>query len=148
MAGGRLDSETAWEMLLRHSLGFRSGKPDLLDLINWARKPKSKPKFEALTPEAASAIQEWLKRHAGNPAGLVLGAMQASPAVSIPALALACQIAFRPNPAGELIAAGARLTKSWHRGLRLTSTRTLFKAGLLLSVPRHSGLAHNWCSAA
>ena len=109
VAGGRLDSETAWEMLLRHSLGFRSGKPDLLDLIHWARKPKSKPKFEALTPEAASAILEWLKRHAGNPAGLVLGAMHASPAVSIPALALACQIAFRPNPAGELIAAGARL---------------------------------------
>ncbi len=109
VAGGRLDSETAWEMLLRHSLGFRSGKPDLLDLINWTRKPESKPKFEALTPEAASAIQDWLKRHAGNPAALVLGAMRVSPAVSIPALALACQVVFRPNPAGELIAAGARL---------------------------------------
>jgi hypothetical protein len=109
VAGGRLDSETAWEMLLRHSLGFRSGKPDLLDLINWARKPESKSKFEALTPEAASAIQDWLKRHAGSPAGLVLGAMRVFPPVSIPALALACQIVFRPNPAGELIAAGARL---------------------------------------
>lgn len=109
VAGGRLDSETAWEMLLRHSLGFRSGKPDLLDLINWARKPESKPKFEALTPDAAAAIQDWLKRHAGNPAGLVLGAMRASPPVSISALALACQIVFRSNPVGALIAAGARL---------------------------------------
>lgn len=109
VAGGMLDSETAWEMLLRHSLGFRSGKPDLLDVINWARKPESKLKFEALTPEATSAIQEWLKRHAGNPAGLVLGAMRLSPAVSIPALALACEIVFRPNPVRELIAAGARL---------------------------------------
>lgn len=109
VAGGRLDSETTWEMLLRHGLGFRSGKPDLLDLINWARKPESKSKFETLTGEAAAAIQEWLKRHAGNPAGLVLGALRAAPPVSIPALALACQVVFRPNPAGELIAAGARL---------------------------------------
>ncbi len=109
VAGGRLDSETAWEMLLRHSLGFRSGKPDLLDLINLARKPESKPKFEALTSDAVLAIQEWLKRHAGSPAALVLGALRATPPVSVPALALACQVVFRPNPFAELIAAGARL---------------------------------------
>lgn len=111
--GGRLDSETAWDMLLRHCLGFRSGKPDLLDLINWARKPDSKPKFEALTPEAAMAVHEWLKRHAGNAAGLVLGALRASPGVSIPALALACQVVFRPDPNSDLIAAGARLEPSF-----------------------------------
>ncbi len=109
VAGGRLDSETAWEMLLRHSLGFRSGKPDLLDLINWARNPESKSRFEALAADAVSAVTEWLKRHAGNPAALVIGAMRTTPAVSIPALALACQIVFCTNPAGELIAAGARL---------------------------------------
>lgn len=109
VAGGRLDSETAWEMLLRHSLGFRSGKPDLLDLINWARKPESKPKFEALADDAVLAINEWLKRHAGSPAVLVLGALRAAPPVSIPALALACQVVFRLNPSNELIAAGARM---------------------------------------
>lgn len=109
VAGGRLDSETAWDMLLRHSLGFRSGKPDLLDLINWARMSPSKSKLEALTGDAASAIQDWLKRHAGPSAELVLGALRLTTPVSIPALALACQVVFRPNPPGELIAAGARL---------------------------------------
>ncbi len=107
--GGRLDIETAWEMLLRHSLGFRSGKPDLLDLIHWARRPESKAKLEGLTSEAVVAIQEWLRRCAGHPAGLVLGALRVSPPAAIPALALACQVVFRPNPGPELIAAGARL---------------------------------------
>lgn len=111
--GGRLDSETAWEMLLRHCLGFRSGKPDLLDLINWARKPESRSKLEALTSEAAAAVQDWLKRHAGNAAGLVLGALRASPGVSLPALALACQVVFRSDPNADLIAASARLEPSF-----------------------------------
>lgn len=111
--GGRLDSETAWEMLLRHCLGFRSGKPDLLDLINWARRPESKSRLEALTPEAAGSVDDWLQRHAGNAAALVLGALRATPHVSIPALALACQVVFRPDPGAELIAAGARMEPSF-----------------------------------
>lgn len=108
VAGGRLDSETAWEMLLRHALGFRSGKPDLIDLIHWARRADAKAKWDSLAPEAAKAVTEWLKQHAGSPAGLVLAAARTG-TWSVPALALACNVVFRANQPPELIAAGARI---------------------------------------
>ncbi len=106
---GRLDEETAWEMLLRHVLGFRGGRPDLVELLAWSRQPEASRRLGALPSEAASDVETWLTRSAGGAAGLVLGAVRAVHTVSPVALSLACSVLFARSDSTELIAARGRV---------------------------------------
>ncbi len=107
---GRLDWETVWETFLRQVLRFRGGKPDLADVIDWARQPEAVRRFMELPPEGAQAVVTWLQRSAGPGAPLVFAALRSAQAVSVPALALTCEVLFDreagSNP--ELLAARGR----------------------------------------
>ncbi|MGE4182522.1 MAG: BREX-2 system phosphatase PglZ, partial [Limisphaerales bacterium] len=106
---GRLDEETAWEMLLRHVLGFRGGRPDLAEVLAWSRQPDAGRRLGALAPEAASEVEAWLTRSAGGAVGLVLAALRGVQPVSPVALSLACSVLFAGSPSTELIAARGRV---------------------------------------
>lgn len=107
--GGRLDEETAWEIFLRQVVGFRGGRPDLVEVVGWARAARSAARLRSLSPEASQALEQWLCRSAGAASGLVLAALQAAEPTSVPALALACDVLFRDDTAPELIAARGRI---------------------------------------
>jgi hypothetical protein len=129
--GGRLDEETAWETFLRQVLGFRSGRPDLLDVITWAREPKIAACLHALDGDAAAAVEQWVARSAGAASALVFAAVRHAQAVPVPALALACDLLYRDDTPPELMAARGRI-EQWfgNRSPSVSEGRWLGEAGL------------------
>lgn len=107
--GGRLDEETAWEAFLRHVLDIRGAKPDLLELISWSRQPRTAVRLSGLEGDAAAALEQWVARSAGPASLLVFAALRNPQPVSIPALALACDVLFQDVAAPELLAARGRV---------------------------------------
>lgn len=129
--GGRLDEETAWEVFLRQILGFRGGRPDLVDVIEWARDPESARRLQTVGSDAALALEGWLSRSAGPAAALVLAALQGASPVPVPALALACDVLFREDSTPELIAACGRIEQCFGgRSPGGSAGRALGQAGL------------------
>jgi len=107
--GGRLDEDTALDAFLRQVMGFDVGRPDLADVLHWARRGDAPRRLGGLSPEVSRRFEEWITRTAGAAVSLVLSGLQIQQPASPVALALACGLVFRGDADHALVAARGRL---------------------------------------
>ena len=72
VAGGFLDAETVWPILLRHAIGLTAESPDLLSLLKWSIDPDNVRSFRNAPQEFRDATSEWLVQLVGPTVDTVL----------------------------------------------------------------------------
>ncbi|MBI4662621.1 MAG: BREX-2 system phosphatase PglZ [Verrucomicrobia bacterium] len=95
---GALDQETAWRAFFEHVLRLPSARPDLVELLEWARDSNRVSGWRASSAEAQTAIKSWTEQSAGSPAALIWAAVAAGTSDSMISLGLVADILFRPGP--------------------------------------------------
>ncbi|MBN4054936.1 BREX-2 system phosphatase PglZ [Acidimicrobium ferrooxidans] len=76
VAGGFLDAETAWPIILEGTIGLVGSPPDLLSLLRWSLDDDNVSRFRALDVEVRQEVREWLSRECGPTAGAILEAVE------------------------------------------------------------------------
>jgi hypothetical protein len=73
-AGGFLDAETAWGVLLERRLGFTNRRPDLQALLEWTTKHDRNPgeRFATTDEQFQFAAAGWLEQFCGPAARVIL----------------------------------------------------------------------------
>jgi hypothetical protein len=107
--GGRLDEDTAIEAFLRRVMAFPTGRPDLVQVLEWSRGPQNVTRLKSLDPVAMARFETWIGRTAGPAVSLVLSVMQSNQPTSLVALGLISGIVFRKDVPTVLATAQGRL---------------------------------------
>lgn len=63
---GVLDAETVWGLVLRRHLGFRSSRPDEVELLQWSTDASALSRYSAMAEEMRVAVREWIADCAGK----------------------------------------------------------------------------------
>ncbi len=105
---GALDQETAWRAFFHHVLRLPSARPDLIELIEWARDGIRVAGWRSLPDDAQTAVKAWAAQSAGAPAELVWAAISAGNADALVALGLVADVLFKRSevPADVAVARG------------------------------------------
>ena len=109
---GVLDAGTAWRAILHHALGLEDREPDLAGLLRWATTTAA-VRFREASEDLRRATRSRLAGMLGPAAGAILNIIEAGAARDALALAIACEVVFADEAAGEpaLQAAAARLVR-------------------------------------
>ncbi|QEG30343.1 PglZ domain protein [Gemmata obscuriglobus] len=147
-AGGYLDAEIVWPMLLQRLLGLEGDRPDLPLLLRWSAVPENVGRFRRLPDEPRRAIEGWLSASLGPTAAAVLRCAGATDQPDALPVGLALGVVHHPAAAGQLDRAAGRLerflggptpepavTDRWHaaatEAVRLLDADTRARNGLL-----------------
>ncbi|MEQ8856845.1 BREX-2 system phosphatase PglZ [Gimesia sp.] len=74
--GGFLDADTAWSLLLEHTIQLRGESPDLTSLLKWSLDQTATQHFRHQSEEFQAATIDWLCEKAGPVARLILQCLQ------------------------------------------------------------------------
>jgi hypothetical protein len=109
---GVLDAGTAWRAILHHSLGLEDREPDLAGLLRWAATTAAM-RYRESPEDLRQATRSRLAAMLGPAAGSILNIIEAGAARDALALAIACEVVFAEEAAGDpsLQAAAARLER-------------------------------------
>ena len=109
---GVLDAGTAWPAILHHALGLEDREPDLAGLLRWAATTAAIRYLEA-PEDLRRATRGRLVAMLGPAAGAILNVIEAGSARDALAMAVACEVVFAEEAAGEpaIQAAAARLER-------------------------------------
>jgi len=111
VANGFLDEESAWTAVLTHRFGFKSGRPDLVEILEWTSTGANVARYRSESAQLRMEIETWLSRHAGATAKLILKAVELGYAQDAIPLGLICEIVLSNRDEPELRAAAARLER-------------------------------------
>ena len=114
VANGFLDEESAWTAILTHRFGFKSGRPDLVEILEWTSTGTNVARYRSESDELRMEIESWLSGHAGHAgvtAKLILKAVELGYAQDAIPLGLICEIVLANRDEPELRAAAARLER-------------------------------------
>jgi hypothetical protein len=95
---GFLDLDTAWD-LAGESVGLRSGRPDLLELLRWSQE-RGGERWAGATDAWRAALRRRVRETAGSAGELLLDALGEGGADAL-ALGLACGLIFHPDAPGD-----------------------------------------------
>jgi hypothetical protein len=96
---GFLDLDTAWD-LAGESVGLRSGRPDVLELLRWSQDGGGEA-WTGASPELRAALRRRVRESAGAAGEFVLDALGDPSGVDVVALGLCCAVVFHPAAPGE-----------------------------------------------
>lgn len=113
VAGGFLDAETVWPLLLRQRLQLDVDVPDLMNLLRWSTSNEHVTALQAETPEFRDAAAEWLAGLAGPAAITILQAIAAYARADAVPVGLAAAVIFHHESTGKLDKAIGRLEAKW-----------------------------------
>jgi hypothetical protein len=117
--GGFLDAETVWPILLDQHMGFVSGRPDLLALLQWSVNAESVARFQATPDPFRQAATAWLTQQAGPVAEAVLHCVAVNTRPDALAIGLAAGVVFHGAAAGQLDKAAGKLEERYLGGQTL-----------------------------
>lgn len=141
--GGRLDEDTAIEAFLRHVMGFVTGRPDLVQVLEWSRDPENVARLKALELVAMTRFESWISRTAGPAVGLVLAVMRSQQPISLIALGLISGIVFRKDAPAVLATAQGRLEQFFGGRIPSPSEALQLAAAGAAVVERQQHLEHS-----
>lgn len=114
--GGFLDADTAWPLLLRHTIGLASETPDLTALLKWSLDGEATARFRLSAKAFQLGATQWLAEKAGPVAEAVLGCVARLDRPDAVPLGLAAGVVCHPAAAGKLEKATGKLEERFLGG--------------------------------
>jgi hypothetical protein len=115
-AGGFLDAETAWSILLREAIGLSDDRPDLTSVLRWSTDPAAIARYKGAAPEFRESARSWLAELAGPAADAVLRCVEANERPDALPLGLALGVVYSPKAAGKLEKAAGKFEERYLAG--------------------------------
>ncbi len=109
VAGGLVDAETVWGILLKECLGLSGARPDLVELLRCASESDLPARWRSCAPEFRTAATDWISEHAGDTARLMLQCLKTDHGEKVLAIGLAMDVVYHPAVGHELDKAAGRL---------------------------------------
>jgi hypothetical protein len=109
VAGGFLDAETVWPILLGQFIGLGTERPDLAAILRWSTDAASVERFRAAAPEFRDAALEWLSETAGSTAVAVFRCIGASQHADALPVGLVAGVVFHAKAKGKLDKAAGKM---------------------------------------
>jgi hypothetical protein len=110
-AGGYLDAEAVWPLLLERLIGLADDRPDLPALLRWSAAADNVQRFRRLPEEPRRAVENWLTAQVGPAAAAVLGCATAVDGPDAVPLGLVLGVVHHPQAGGRLDRAAGRLER-------------------------------------
>lgn len=108
-AGGFLDAETVWPILLGGTIGLTAKMPDLLAILNWSTVGENVERFRSAPDTFRDAAVQWLDGRAGSSATTVLKCVMANKRPDALPIGLAAGVVFHRQAAGQLEKAAGKM---------------------------------------
>lgn len=109
VAGGFLDAETVWPILLSREIGMCVERPDLLAILRWSIENDDVARFRCSSEAFRKAAVEWLVQLAGPTAEAVLDCVLTNERPDALPIGLAAGVIYSQQAAGKLDKAAGRL---------------------------------------
>ena len=72
VAGGLVDADTVWGILLSERLGLSGAHPDLVGILRCSVERDLAGRWQSCSPDFRAAASEWISEQAGDAAGTIL----------------------------------------------------------------------------
>ena len=109
VAGGLLDADTVWGILLAERLGLSGAHPDVVELLRGTAEADLAARWQACSAEFRSAATAWIAEAAGDAAKTVLGSIEGEHGSKALAIGLVMGVVYHDDAGGELDKAAGRL---------------------------------------
>jgi hypothetical protein len=109
VAGGLLDAETVWGILLQDQLGLASAHPDVTEILRCGAEADLAERWKSCSAEFRSAAKAWISETAGDLAEAVLGCMESEHGAKALAMGLVMSVVYDDTVGHELDKAAGRL---------------------------------------
>jgi hypothetical protein len=110
-AGGYLDAEVVWPLLLDRMIGLAGDRPDLPALLRWSAIADNVQRFRRLSEESRIAVVDWLAAQVGPAAAAVLHCAATLDGPDALPVGLVLDIVHHPQAGGRLDRAAGRLER-------------------------------------
>lgn len=108
VAGGFLDAETAWNILLERLIGLKDRRPDLHIVLRWTTNASAVDRFTKTSDDFRSAATDWLEQFCGPTVRAVLQCVTTNTTDAIP-LGLVLGVLLHPAAPSDAAAALVRV---------------------------------------
>lgn len=115
-AGGFLDAERAWSIVLRGRYGMPGGRPDLTAILLWSTEADNVAKWKSAADDRRAAAVEWLAQVIGPAARTILDCVSRTSETDTVPLGLAMGVVFAPEAEGHLEKARGRMEERYFAG--------------------------------
>ena len=119
-AGGFLDAERVWGVLLRDRLGLPTGRPDLIAILRWSTDPAGIDRWHQADQRFQAAATDWMTQTAGPAAEQVLACVSQQEAPEAAAIGLACGVVFSRESRGKIDKAVGKMEERYFGGMTPT----------------------------
>jgi hypothetical protein len=109
VAGGLVDADTVWGILLGERLGLSGAHPDVVELLRGTAEADLAARWKACPPEFRSAATAWIAEAAGDAASTVLGCVEGEHGAKALAIGLVMGVVYNDAIGRELDKAAGRL---------------------------------------
>lgn len=109
VAGGLVDADTVWEMLLTERMGLSGAHPDVVELLHGTAETDLARRWNACPPEFRNAAKLWIAETAGEAALSVLGCIEGEHGPQALAIGLVMGVVYHDSVGHELDKAVGRL---------------------------------------
>ncbi|HAI12820.1 MAG TPA: BREX-2 system phosphatase PglZ [Phycisphaerales bacterium] len=109
VAGGFLDAETVWGILLSDRLGLEGSHPDVQELLRNTAEANLASRWKACSREFRDAALAWISEAAGDVARTILGCIESEHGANALSIGLTMGIVYHDKVGHELDKAAGRL---------------------------------------
>ena len=109
VAGGLVDADTVWGLLLSERLGLSGARPDVVELLRASMESDFAARWKACTNEFQHAAEEWIGKTAGETASTILTCIKGEHGSKCLAIGLVMGVVYHDRVGRELDKAAGRL---------------------------------------
>lgn len=109
VAGGFVDADTVWGILLKERLGLSGSQPDVVELLKRTAESDLADQWKGCTPAFRNAANDWISEAAGATAGAVLGCIEREHGSNALAIGLVMSVIYHDTVDHELDKSAGRL---------------------------------------
>ncbi|MCO6436557.1 MAG: BREX-2 system phosphatase PglZ [Phycisphaerae bacterium] len=109
VAGGLVDADTVWGILLKEDLGLSGAHPDLVGILRCSAESDLARRWQACSVEFRSAASEWISDQAGETAAAILKCLETEYGSQALAIGLVMGVVYHDAVGHELDKAAGRL---------------------------------------
>ncbi|HJT78294.1 MAG TPA: BREX-2 system phosphatase PglZ [Gemmataceae bacterium] len=110
-AGGYLDAEAVWPVLLERLIGLTGDRPDLAALLRWSAVADNVQRFRRLPAEPRRVITDWLTTQVGPAAAAIFRCAATLDGPDALPVGLVLGVVHHPKAGGRLDRAAGRLER-------------------------------------
>lgn len=108
VTNGFLDIDTAWQHLLRYTLGLDVRQPDAITLIHWSLEPDQVKRFDTLNDDCRMGLKQWVTQTGGAICATMIDAIASGYGEWLLPIGLACDVLYAADPQHDMELTQAR----------------------------------------